>query len=241
MLSSLDEMTFGELEAALEAAGHKKVHAAALWGRMYGRPLALFPPIPSSLGDWPVSQVTPVASVLDCAISADGLTRKWLVGMRDGEKVETVLMGYRGRQTVCVSTQVGCAMGCLFCATGQMGFIRHLSAGEIVAQVRLAWEETKKEKMAVPRNLVLMGMGEPLHNYDSVMRALEICSERRGLQIGPSRTTISTVGHIPGILRMGCMRGREIGPDADDTAVAFARVDRGLSHLRPHHRSAHFL
>jgi 23S rRNA (adenine2503-C2)-methyltransferase len=134
--------------------------------------------------------------------SSDGLTRKYLLALEDGQKVETVLMGYPGRYTACVSTQAGCAMGCVFCATGQMGFVRHLGAGEIVAQVlhcRRALRPVGGEGL---RNLVLMGMGEPLHNYDAVMAALEILTDRRGINIGPSRVTISTVGVVPGILRL---------------------------------------
>jgi 23S rRNA (adenine2503-C2)-methyltransferase len=91
-------------------------------------------------------------------------------------------------------------MGCVFCATGQMGFARHLSAGEIVAQV-LHCRRALRGAGSL-RNLVLMGMGEPLHNYDAVMAALEIISDRRGINIGPARITISTVGVVPGILRL---------------------------------------
>ncbi|MGA0846344.1 MAG: 23S rRNA (adenine(2503)-C(2))-methyltransferase RlmN, partial [Luteolibacter sp.] len=113
------------------------------------------------------------------------------------------LMGYEGRQTVCVSSQAGCAIGCVFCATGQMGFVRHLRPGEIVAQVlhaRRSLRQTNPQQRL--RNLVMMGMGEPLHNINSVMQALGIISDRRGIGIGPARIAISTVGVVPGILRM---------------------------------------
>jgi 23S rRNA (adenine2503-C2)-methyltransferase len=93
-------------------------------------------------------------------------------------------------------------MGCVFCATGQMGFTRHLRPGEIVAQVLHAQRTLRARSEAGLRNLVLMGMGEPLHNYNAVMTALEIISDTRGLNIGPSRITISTVGVVPGILRL---------------------------------------
>lgn len=135
--------------------------------------------------------------------STDGLTRKFLLRLHDGQTIETVLMGYDGRNTVCVSTQAGCAMGCVFCATGQMGFVRHLRPGEIVAQVLHAKRVLKsidpKKRL---RNMVLMGMGEPLHNYDSVMKALESISDVRSAGIGPSKIAISTVGVVPGILRL---------------------------------------
>ncbi|MBC8126985.1 MAG: 23S rRNA (adenine(2503)-C(2))-methyltransferase RlmN [Gloeobacteraceae cyanobacterium ES-bin-144] len=135
--------------------------------------------------------------------SSDGLTRKFLLRLTDGQTIETVLMGYDGRHTVCVSTQVGCAMGCVFCATGQMGFVRHLRPGEIVAQVlhaRRVLRTIHPNKRL--RNMVLMGMGEPLHNYDSVMIALKSISEVRGIGIGPTKISISTVGVVPGILRL---------------------------------------
>jgi 23S rRNA (adenine2503-C2)-methyltransferase len=112
------------------------------------------------------------------------------------------LMGYTGRHTACVSTQAGCAMGCVFCATGQNGFSRHLRAGEIVAQVLHAQRELRSSHGGALRNLVLMGMGEPLHNYDAVMTALEIIADTRGLNIGPKRITISTVGVVPAIRRL---------------------------------------
>src|SRR4029079_18926040 len=102
--------------------------------------------------------------------SDDGLTRKHLLRLSDGRDIETVTMGYPGRLTACVSTQAGCAMGCVFCATGQMGFFRHLRAGEIVAQVLHARRHMTPTGGHL-RNVVMMGMGEPLHNYDNVMQA----------------------------------------------------------------------
>ncbi len=141
--------------------------------------------------------------VVDEIRSSDGLTRKFLLRLRDGQVIETVLMGYQGRHTVCVSTQAGCAMGCVFCATGQMGFVRHLRSGEIVAQVlhaRRILNGIDPEKRL--RNMVLMGMGEPLHNYEAVMSALDSISNRRGIGIGPTKISISTVGVVPGILRL---------------------------------------
>ena len=134
--------------------------------------------------------------------SSDAQTRKFLLRLRDGQAVETVIMSYPGRSTACVSTQAGCAMGCTFCATGQAGFARHLRPGEIVAQVLHCQRALQAEGRAGLRNLVLMGMGEPLHNYDAVMTALDIATERGGLNIAPSHISVSTVGVIPGILRM---------------------------------------
>ena len=143
--------------------------------------------------------------------SADGFTRKYLLGLSDGCRVETVLMKFAGRATACVSSQVGCAMGCVFCATAQMGLVRQLTAGEIVQQVVHADAVLRREseqngavsqKRPRLRNVVLMGMGEPLHNYDAVMKAISILCEPAGLALAPRRITLSTVGVIPGIIRL---------------------------------------
>jgi 23S rRNA (adenine2503-C2)-methyltransferase len=125
--------------------------------------------------------------------SSDGLTRKFLLGLADGQTIETVLMRYPGRATVCISTQVGCAMGCVFCATGQMGYLRNLTPGEIVAQVLYVINLLDNEVDTL-RNIVLMGMGEPLHNYDFTMTAVDILTHDSGLAIGPRYITLSTVG-----------------------------------------------
>lgn len=129
--------------------------------------------------------------------SRDG-TRKFLLALADGQQIETVLMPYRDRYTACISTQAGCAMGCLFCATGQMGFIRHLTAGEIVGQVIFLLRQQPQGL----RNIVLMGMGEPLHNYEATMTAIDILTSHKGLAIAPRHITISTVGLVPAIKRL---------------------------------------
>ncbi len=146
----------------------------------------------------------------------DGRTRKLLLELTDGRLIETVLMLYpnssegRARATVCISTQAGCAYGCTFCATGQMGFFRHLTAGEIVAQVvyfaRLLratpWRAPDGRTIDHITNLVFMGMGEPLHNYDNTLKAVRTLNMPDGLNIGARHMTISTVGLVPGILRL---------------------------------------
>ena len=209
------DLPFAELERELAAAGLKPFHARALWRAMHFESASTLEdqedfavPLKQWVADrresgnlWRTEFPEAVADMA----SNDGLTRKFLLRLADGQTVETVLMGFTGRHTACVSSQAGCAMGCVFCATGQMGFVRHLRPGEIVAQVlhaRRALREQGGESTSGLRNLVLMGMGEPLHNYDSVMTALEIVSDTRGLNIGPSRITISTVGVVPGILRL---------------------------------------
>lgn len=143
----------------------------------------------------------PRASIAAALTSADGLTEKFAVRLADGAVVETVLMRYRDRRTACLSTQVGCAMGCVFCATGQMGFRRHMTAPEITAQVELLNEHLAATGERL-RNVVLMGMGEPLHNYDAVVEALDTLADPRRFGIAPRHTTLSTVGIVPGILRL---------------------------------------
>jgi 23S rRNA (adenine2503-C2)-methyltransferase len=121
--------------------------------------------------------------------------------LADGQTIETVLMKFKGRATACVSTQAGCAMGCVFCATGQMGFERHLTPGEIVAQVLYVQRALQQQNEEL-RNIVLMGMGEPLHNYDNTMTAVDILMDHKGLSIAPKHITLSTVGVVPGIRRL---------------------------------------
>jgi len=135
---------------------------------------------------------------IDHLTSKDGETVKNLFELPDGRMIETVLMHYDVRDTLCISTQSGCAMGCVFCATGQMGFKRNLTAGEIVEQVIHFARVLKKSGKHVT-NVVVMGMGEPFHNYDAVMAAIDRLNDAEGMNLGARRFTISTVGLIPGI------------------------------------------
>ena len=212
-MSSLLDLTFQDLERTLATAGLHASHARPLWRALYRhlRPTLdvadeadFLPPLRRWLAENFRSGVhtLDLPEEADEIPSADGQTRKFLLRFADGQTVETVLMAYPGRFTACVSTQAGCAMGCVFCATGQMGFARHLRAGEIVAQVLHAQQALRAGGHPGLRNLVLMGMGEPLHNYDNVMTALDIVTDDRGLNLGPARISISTVGVVPGILRL---------------------------------------
>jgi len=132
--------------------------------------------------------------------SGDGETVKWLWTLAGGAQVETVLMHYPDRSTVCISSQAGCAMACQFCATGQGGFDRQLSSGEIVEQVVAAQREARNGKGRRITNVVFMGMGEPLANYDRVWEALRRLHGDLG--ISARHLTVSTVGVVPGIRRM---------------------------------------
>jgi 23S rRNA (adenine2503-C2)-methyltransferase len=192
-------LTFDRLAGLLEADGLKPVHAAAVWRRLY-RDSAH--PLPPPVRTWWDHQKPSLPPATMETVSSDGLTRKFLLRLGDGEDIETVLMGFPGRLTACVSTQAGCAMGCVFCATGQMGFRRHLTAAEITLQIVHHRNHLRATGRTGLRNVVLMGMGEPLHNYDEVMTALDILCDPRGCNLGPGRITLSTVGHVPGILRL---------------------------------------
>jgi 23S rRNA (adenine2503-C2)-methyltransferase len=132
--------------------------------------------------------------------SNDGFTKKILYRLKDKAAIETVLMGYADRNTVCISSQVGCGMGCNFCATGNMGFIRNLSRGEIVEQVIKTAADLGQNGKSLT-NVVFMGMGEPFHNYQPVMDAVRILNDPKGFGMGTRRFTISTVGLVPGIKR----------------------------------------
>lgn len=151
--------------------------------------------------------------------SKDDRTRKILLELEDGKLIESVLMLYpplgenSARATVCVSTQAGCAYGCTFCATGQMGFDRHLSAGEIVAQALYFARELRAAPWTAQglpgsapidhvTNIVLMGMGEPLHNYENTLRALRILNSADGFNLGARHMTVSTVGLVPAIRKL---------------------------------------
>ena len=128
-------------------------------------------------------------------------TEKVLLSLRDRQAIEAVLIREDDRRTVCISTQVGCPGGCPFCATGKMGYVRDLTAGEIAAQVLHFARELRGAGERVT-HVVVMGMGEPLLNYDATLQALRNLNDRRGFALGARRVTVSTVGVVPGIVRL---------------------------------------
>jgi 23S rRNA (adenine2503-C2)-methyltransferase len=147
----------------------------------------------AALGD----ALSPALAEVACRTADGGDTTKWLWELAGGAQIETVLMRYRDRVTVCVSTQAGCAMACQFCATGQAGFQRHLSQGEIVEQVAAAVRAARPRRLS---HVVFMGMGEPLANYDQVWGAVTRLHAEMGLSA--RHLTLSTVGVVPGIRRL---------------------------------------
>jgi len=133
--------------------------------------------------------------------STDG-TRRYLVRLADGEFAETVFIPEEHRNTICISSQIGCALACTFCLTGQLGLTRNLSAGEIVTKVLIEKRDNLSWEMRDSFNIVLMGMGEPLHNYDNVMKAVRILHDEHGLNMSAGRITLSTAGLLPAIERL---------------------------------------
>jgi len=203
MLSFYD-LTFEQLEALLAEWEQPRYRVLQIWQGVY-RDLAVGPgaitTIPRALRERLQAELSfgSLKPRME-AKSSDGQTRKILFELSDGREIETVLMGYEARRTTCISTQAGCAMGCVFCATGQMGFRRHLSAGEIVEQVLWFARELKAADDHLT-NIVVMGMGEPFHNYEATLAAVDRLNDARGFNFGSRRITISTVGLVPMIER----------------------------------------
>jgi len=199
----LAEMDLAELEQALESMGHARFHGRQLYQWVHRRGVTDFAQMTdlgrelrSALAD-AFRVVTP--DVVRRETSSDG-TAKFLLRLEDGHLIESVYIPDTPANTFCLSTQVGCAMKCGFCLTGKMGIIRNLTAGEIAGQVRVL---TRELGMLQSRfNIVLMGMGEPLHNYDAVMKALRILADEHGLAVSPRRVTLSTVGVLPALERL---------------------------------------
>ena len=151
-----------------------------------------------------LKQACPLEILAEVFRSKDKATEKAAITLVDGKKIETVLMRHKdGRLTVCVSTQVGCPLGCLFCATGKMGFVRNLTAEEISEQV-LFWNRQLKKAGEKERvsNVVFMGMGEPALNYENVISAIKEMNDKDGLNLGARKFSISTVGITEGIERL---------------------------------------
>ena len=188
----------------LQAQQQPAFRVKQLWEGLYKQlysDFSQFANIPNSLKADLAAQFTLMPlTLIESIHSKDNLTEKVLFQLQDGARVETVLMRYEERNSVCVSTQVGCPMGCVFCATGQMGYQRNLSAAEILGQVIYFMARLRSEGQNLT-NVVYMGMGEPFLNFDSVMKSIARLTDPEGLNFGARRITISTVGIIPKIER----------------------------------------
>ncbi len=211
-MTDLYRMLPDEIDKLVKDMNEPRYRADQLLQALYHE----FPKNISSLNQLPAEMRTKLSSTgyvvgsaneVHRVVSEDGETTKLLLKLDDGTLIETVLMQYRKegrrhpRSTVCVSTQVGCAMGCKFCATGQMGFERNLKAEEIVAQV-LHFASILRKQGEHITNLVFMGMGEPLANYEETIRAVKLLTNARAFGLGQRHITISTVGIMQGIERL---------------------------------------
>ena len=209
----LYDLTLEQLQDHITRWGFPRFRAKQLWQWMYGQKVTTF----DEMSNLPADLRTKLeehASLRAMKLATERESRdgtvKRLYQLQDGQFIESVLMAYDdGRRTACISTQAGCAMGCVFCATGQMGFARHLTSGEIVEQA-LTYARMLQRRGERLSNVVLMGMGEPLHNYDATLRALERLTAEDGLGIGQRHITVSTVGLVPAIRRFAD-EGRQFG------------------------------
>jgi 23S rRNA (adenine2503-C2)-methyltransferase len=201
----LHDLDLPTLQSLLHDWGEPAYRARQLWEWLYVHLATDFDQmtnLPRSLRERLAAETTiGTPQVVDTVRSADGETRKDLLRLGDGETVEAVLMRYERRRTACISTQVGCAVGCTFCATGQMGFRRNLTSGEIVAQA-LHFARLLRAEGERLTNVVLMGMGEPLLNYEASLTAVRRLIDPQGLNLGQRHITLSTVGLVPGIRRL---------------------------------------
>jgi 23S rRNA (adenine2503-C2)-methyltransferase len=192
-----------ELAAALRPLAPRPFHAAQVFHWMYGRGVADF----GAMTNLPLDLRRALAERFRARLpeiratraSSDG-SRKYVLGLEDGAEVEAVYILYGERVTLCLSSQVGCALACRFCRTGTMGLVRHLTPGEIVGQVTVLAREHRLSPGSF--RIVFMGMGEPLHNYDNVLRAFRILVDPKGFALPARRITLSTAGLVPGIERL---------------------------------------
>jgi len=199
----VSETELPELEQALADLGSPRFHARQIFQWIYRRGVTDF----GEMTDLGIELRSRLAQQMRIATpevarherSVDGTT-KFLLRLADGKFIEAVGIPDSPGDTLCLSTQVGCAMRCAFCLTGKMGIDRNLTAGEIVGQVRVLTRELGLLERRF--NIVLMGMGEPLHNYEATMKALRILADEYGLSVSPRRVTLSTVGVLPALERL---------------------------------------
>jgi len=192
-----------EVEQILADAGEPRFHGRQIFQWIWAKGVADFDGM-TNLSRALRSKLAEVARISTPVIetrqtSSDGTT-KFLLRLEDGRHIESVFIPDTPAQTFCISTQAGCAMKCAFCLTGKMGLLRHLTPAEIAAQVRILAHETGLADSAF--NIVLMGMGEPLHNYDATMKAIRILADKDGLALPPKRITLSTGGVLPELARL---------------------------------------
>jgi 23S rRNA (adenine2503-C2)-methyltransferase len=199
----LVELERPALEAALVERGHPRFHAGQIFRWLYRRGVSDIQAMTDLSRELRADLASHFAistpALAHREKSVDG-TEKFLLRLADGRNIESVFIPDTPSMTFCLSTQVGCAMACAFCLTGKMGLVRNLTAGEIVSQVRVLAEALAMRETAF--NIVLMGMGEPLHNYDETMKALRILTDPQGFAMPARRITLSTVGLLPALEKL---------------------------------------
>jgi 23S rRNA (adenine2503-C2)-methyltransferase len=191
------------LESALDALGHRRFHARQIFRWIYRHGVTdveAMTDLSRGLRATLAQQFTLTTPALTHRETSTDGTEKFLLRLEDGRQIEAVFIPDTPSMTFCISTQVGCAMACAFCLTGKMGLVRNLTAGEIVGQVRVLADALGMRDAGF--NIVLMGMGEPLHNYDETMRALRMLADEHGFAMSPRRITLSTVGLLPALERL---------------------------------------
>jgi 23S rRNA (adenine2503-C2)-methyltransferase len=230
--NDLAELERASLETALEASGYERFRARQIFAWLYRRGVVEFDAMTDLSQEMRAGLATQFTLTTPAIVarerSLDG-TEKLLLRLADGKQIEAVFIPDTPSMTFCISTQVGCAMACAFCLTGKMGLVRNLTAGEMVGQVRVLVDAVGLRDR--PFNIVLMGMGEPLHNYDETMKALRILADEHGLAVNPRRVTLSTVGLLPELERLA----RE--PIMPNLAISLhAPTDRQRGELVPINR-----
>jgi 23S rRNA (adenine2503-C2)-methyltransferase len=200
--------TEAELIAFAETLGEKSFRGKQLYSAIYSRRVVDLSQITEFSKDLRdrlsrVAQIT-ATTIADIFFSEDG-TRRYLLRLEDGNQVEAVFIPEERRDTICISCQVGCAVGCTFCMTAQLGIKRNMTCGEIISQVVIVLNDVYGAGVETPHgtNLVFMGMGESFLNYDELMLSVRLMSDEKGLGISPKRITVSTSGIIPRILQFG--------------------------------------
>lgn len=222
-MEDIYNLTKKQIIELIEKNGFPKFRADQLWRYLYKNDLNNFDDMQNISKEligflknsFYIGSVKEVRNI----ISKDKSTYKSLFSLKDGQNVESVLMNYpsddhrKPRKTICISSQVGCALGCTFCATGQQGFTRHLSSGEIISQVLYykqldnkgffdkVLDKPEKSYKGI-KNIVFMGMGEPLANYENTINAIRILNDNQGANFGARNITVSTVGLVPQILKL---------------------------------------
>lgn len=199
------------LTKALATLNHSEVHAKQLMNYIYRsshKDLAHFSQFSPKVINFINSHDKSLPHIYKEERAQDG-TIKFLIELEDKQSVETVLLPFYKKYTLCVSSQVGCAMGCEFCFTAKQGYKRNLKSYEIIAQILIAKNYLKKIKddKRELTNIVFMGQGEPLHNFDALKEAIEIITDRTGLSISEKNITVSSVGYIPGLKRFNELKG----------------------------------